>query len=112
MSPGILFPSAATHYFLGEIDMTLVFPAVFKEHDNGSYECYFPDLECCTAEGDSFDDTVRNAIDAAYNWIMVELEEDEPDLPMISSPEEITLKEGESIHNISVHIRLNEGWDE
>ena len=50
-----------------------------------------------------------------YEWIRVELqEEEEPDLPAVSSDSDIDLKEGESIHHISTNednyasIRVNE----
>ena len=37
---------------------------------------FFPDLEDCQAEGETLDDAIDNANEAAYNWIYVELTED------------------------------------
>ena len=38
--------------------------------------------------------------------------EDTFELPPVSHPEDIDLKEGEFIRNIAVTIRLFDGWDE
>ena len=50
--------------------MTFVYPAVFTPKKDGKgYDAYFPDLECCEAEGPDLEDAVENAREAAYNWI-------------------------------------------
>ena len=55
--------------------MTFVYPAVFTPKKDGKgYDAYFPDLECCEAEGPDLEDAVENARDAAYNWISLELD--------------------------------------
>lgn len=46
------------------------------QNESGGYDAYFPDLECCEASGDSLDDAIDNANEAARNWIMVEFEEE------------------------------------
>lgn len=92
--------------------MKFVYPAVFRQAENGTYHAYFPDLDDCSAQGDTLSDCIENANEAAYNWIYVELTEFDSELPPISEPDDITLKEGESIRNISVNIRLTDGWDE
>lgn len=92
--------------------MNFIYPAVFRKKDDGTYHAYFPDLECCEASGDTLDDAIDNANDAARNWISVELEEEEPMLPSVSDPEDIASSEGDIIRNISVNIRFYEGWDE
>ena len=55
---------------------------------------------------------LKNANEAARNWITVELEEEEPLLPYVSDVEDIAVEEGDIIRNISVNIRFYEGWDE
>ncbi len=50
---------------------------------------FFPDLACCEAEGDSLDDAIDNANEAAYNWIYAEVMEDEMDLPAISDESDL-----------------------
>ena len=49
---------------------------------------------------------------AAYDWISLELSEDDCQLPPVSDAEDIELQEGDIIRNISVNIRFYEGWDE
>lgn len=92
--------------------MKFVYPAVFHQTPDGSFQAYFPDLEHCQATGETLGECIENANEAAYNWIYVELTEFDSDLPPISEPDDIPLKEGESIRNISVNIRLTDGWDE
>ena len=50
--------------------------------------------------------TIYSARDAAHNWIQVELDEFEGDLPFASHEEDIALKEGQFIRKISVTIKL------
>lgn len=95
-----------------EEDMTFIYPAVFTPKEDGSYTARFPDLEGCTAKGITLDDCVDDAIEAARTWLQVELEEDDWDLPAVSSPEDIDLLPGEEVRSIGVKIRLYEGWDE
>ena len=91
--------------------MKFIYPAVFRKTENG-YNAFFPDLACCTASGDSLDDAIDNANAAAYDWITLELSEESPEMPPISDPEDLPLEDGDVIRNISVNIRLYEGWDE
>jgi predicted RNase H-like HicB family nuclease len=92
--------------------MLFVYPAVFHKVKSGCYEGYFPDLSGCRVSGTTLDDAVGHAHDAAYEWISLELTEDEPMLPPISEERDIVLKKNEVIRNISVNIRMFEGWDE
>ena len=92
--------------------MNFIYPAVFHKKEDGTYHAIFPDLACCEASGNTLDDAIDNANEAARTWITVELEEDEPILPHVSDPEDILLAEDELIRNISVNIRFYEGWDE
>ena len=46
------------------------------------------------------------------NWLSLELAEEDPFIPYVSDEEDIELKDGEFIRNISVNIRFYEGWDE
>ena len=87
--------------------MTFVYPAVFTPHekDNG-FHVEFPDLECCEADGPDLEDAIENAREAAYNWIMVELEEEECDLPFASHEDDIHLEEGQFVRRILVTIKL------
>ena len=48
----------------------------------------------------------------ARDWITLELSEDEPMIPYVSDIEDIEVKDGEIVRNISMNIRFYEGWDE
>ena len=92
--------------------MKFIYPAVFTPETDGSYRASFPDLEGCTASGSSLDDAVEKANEAAAQWLTVELDEEVPDIPPVSDPDDIQLKEGQILRNIQVTYRFYEGWDE
>lgn len=87
--------------------MTFTYPAVFTPNKNGKgYHAFFPDLECCEADGPDLEDAIENARDAACNWITVEMEEFDSDLPFSTHVEDIKLEEGQLVKMISVRIKL------
>ena len=86
--------------------MKFVYPAVFRKTASGTYRAFFPDLEDCQAEGETLDDAIDNANEAAYNWIYLELTED-GELPSISDHSDLILEKGDEIRNISVNIRFD-----
>ncbi|MCB7317413.1 type II toxin-antitoxin system HicB family antitoxin [Lacrimispora sp. 210928-DFI.3.58] len=87
--------------------MTFTYPAVFTPKEEGKgYHVTFPDLECCEAEGPDLEDAVENARDAAYNWLMVELEEQTYEFPSQSHIEDIELSEGDFVKFIMVSVKL------
>lgn len=92
--------------------MKFIYPAVFRKQEEGGYRAFFPDLEQCEAIGETLEDAIENANEAARNWISVELEEADPFLPYVSDIEDIETEEGDIVRNISVNIRFYEGWDE
>lgn len=92
--------------------MRFIYPAVFKKNENGSYHATFPDLAGCEADGDSFEEIMKRANEAMYDWIDLELHEEDPNLPPATEPEEIKTEKNESVHRILVHYRMVEGWDE
>lgn len=92
--------------------MKFIYPAVFRKNKEGHFHVWFPDLDLCEASGETLEDAIENANEAARNWITVELEEDEPLLPYVTDIEDIEVEEGDIVRNISVNIRFYEGWDE
>ena len=93
--------------------MTFTYPAVFTPHKNGKgYHAFFPDLECCEADGPDLEDAIENARDAACNWITVEMEEFDMDsaddmfLSFSTHVDDIKLEEGLLVKMISVRIKL------
>ena len=92
--------------------MKFIYPAIFRQTEEGSYKGYFPDLEYCYGEGDTLDDAIDSINDAGKDWLTLELSEDEPLIPYVSDLEDLTLEEGDIVRNISMNIRFYEGWDE
>ena len=92
--------------------MKFIYPAVFRRTADGAYEGRFPDLEDCTARGDTLDEALDNANEAAGEWIGVELMEEDSSLPPVSDIEDLELSPGEIVRNICVTVRFYEGWDE
>ncbi|MCI5902778.1 MAG: type II toxin-antitoxin system HicB family antitoxin [Blautia sp.] len=92
--------------------MKFIYPAVFRKNEEGGYNAWFPDLDCCYAKGDTLDDAIDNANYAANEWISSELAEEDCELPPVSDASDLELEEGDIVRNISVNIRLYDGWDE
>ena len=91
--------------------MKFIYPAVFHQTKTGTYEGYFPDLACCYGKGDTLDEALDDAKEAAFDWITLELSEEEPVLPPVSDLSELQ-EDGAIVRNIAVNIRMFEGWDE
>ena len=91
--------------------MRFVYPAIFRKTKENSFHGFFPDLECCYGKGDTLEEAVDDANEAAVNWITVELEE-EGHLPPVSDVADLELEEGDVVRNIAVTIRLTDGYDE
>lgn len=81
--------------------MKLTYPACFYpcEKKIGGYTVEVPDLPGCVTEGDSLDDAVLMAIDAASGWILDELEDGKP-APAASPLEKIVPDEGGFVNTI------------
>ncbi len=92
--------------------MQFTYPAIFTPHEDGKgYHAEFPDLDCCEADGEDLFTAVEEARTAAYNWIWSEIDEFEGDLPFSTHEEDIELKEGQFIKQISVLIKLLPDYD-
>lgn len=87
--------------------MTFTYPAVFtKKEDGTGFHAFFSDLEMCEADGADLEDAIENARDAAQNWISVELEEFEGDLPFATHVDDIELAENQVAKQIMVKIKF------
>ncbi len=92
--------------------MKFIYPAVFHKTEDGKYKGFFPDLAECYGTGDTLDEAIESANAAAYDWISLELSEEVPNMPPISDESDLKLSQGDIVRNISVNIRMYEGWDE
>lgn len=87
--------------------MTFTYPAVFTPHKEGKgYHVEFPDLACCEADGPDLEDAVENARHAAYNWLLLEVEEQTYEFPAQTHVEDMELSEGQFIKYIMVTMHL------
>ncbi|MBQ9321567.1 MAG: type II toxin-antitoxin system HicB family antitoxin [Eubacterium sp.] len=92
--------------------MKFYYPVIVKQENDGRYHAVFPDLTMCEAYGDTMDDCLGAATEAAYDWIELELQEDEPELPSVTDHEDMHLADGEEVRMILVNMRLRPGFDE
>ena len=91
--------------------MKFVYPAIIEKNENG-YHAHFPDLAMCEADGETLDEVIYKAHDAMYDWIDLELSEDDPDLPYVTDEKDMDLPEGAIVRNIQITYRFHVGWDE
>lgn len=92
--------------------MKFIYPAVIKKTEKGTYRAVVPDLKCCEAEGETEEEAVERANEAACEWISLELSEEDGELPPVTDPGDLTLEAGEVVRNICANIRFTDGWDE
>lgn len=92
--------------------MRFTYPVVVTKEKDGSCKGYFPDLKGCEVSGADFQDCLDEAQLAAYNWIDLEMHEDDPQIPPSSDIDELGLKENQEARNILVIYRILEGWEE
>ncbi len=58
--------------------MKLIYPAIFTpDSEVGGYTVVFPDLPGCITEGDTLNDSITMAQDAAGGWLVPEVEKGE-----------------------------------
>ena len=53
--------------------MKFIYPAVFRKTDRGTYKGFFPDLAECYGEGETLDEAIEEANEAAYNWSLMKM---------------------------------------
>ncbi len=70
--------------------MKLIYPAIFKQEDIG-YSVVIPDLLGCCTQGDTLEEAIEMAEDAALGWLLTALEENE-NIPEASEIRDIDLE--------------------
>lgn len=71
--------------------MKLVYPACIYEEKEGGYSVEVPDLKGCYTQGETLEETLEMAQDAALGWLLTSIEDDE-EIPNPSKIEEIKIK--------------------
>lgn len=74
--------------------MKLIYPACFYTEEDGGYSVEVPDLKGCITQGDSLEEAIQMAEDAALGWLLTTIEDGE-EIPKSSKIQDINLeKEG------------------
>ena len=92
--------------------MKFIYPAIIRKEENGTFKATFPDLACCEATGESLDDVIEKANEAAVGWVELELCEDMPMLPPVTDKDDLVLQEGELVRDICANVKFYDGWEE
>ena len=92
--------------------MKFIYPAIIRKEENGTFKATFPDLACCEASGESLDDVIEKANEAAVGWLELELSEDMPMLPPVTDKDDLVLQEGELVRDICANVKFYDGWEE
>lgn len=64
--------------------MKFTYPAVFHKTEQGTQKVIFQISPAAMQKGDTLDEALEDAIHSAYDWISLELTEEEPDFPPVS----------------------------
>ena len=92
--------------------MKFIYPAIIRKEENGTFKATIPDLACCEAIGDSLDDVIEKANEAAVGWLELELSEEMPMLPPVTDKDDLVLEEGELVRDICANVKFYDGWEE
>lgn len=79
--------------------MKLVYPACFYKEEDGGYSVDIPDLLGCCTQGDSLEEALEMAQDAALGWILTAIEDNE-EIPVPSDINEIKLENEKGFKNL------------
>jgi len=84
--------------------MDYIYPAVFKQNNDGSYTITFPDLPGCISEGKSLSKAINMAQAALSEWIEY-LTESKQSIQNASDIKDITINANEFVTLINITIR-------
>ena len=57
--------------------MKVVYPACFYKEKDGGFSVQFPDLLGCCTQGDTLEEAIQMAEDAALGWLLTSVENNE-----------------------------------
>lgn len=83
--------------------MKLAYPACFYYEEEGGYSVEFPDLKGCITQGDTLEQAIEMAEDAALGWLLDELESGK-EIPKASKIEEVKLEKDGFINLILLNL--------
>lgn len=73
----------------------LFYPAIFQSEEIG-FSVFFPDIEGCNTQGDTIEESYKNAFDA-LGIVLSYMEDEHILIPKASSPQNIKLEEGQFV---------------
>lgn len=79
--------------------MKLVYPACFYKEDDGGYSVDIPDLLGCCTQGETLEEALEMAQDAALGWILTAIEDNE-EIPSPSDMKDIKLEKENGFKNL------------
>ena len=79
--------------------MKLVYPACFYKEEDGGYSVEIPDLLGCCTQGNSLEEALELAQDAALGWILTAIEDNE-EIPTPSDIKDIKLINEKGFKNL------------
>lgn len=71
--------------------MKLVYPACFYKEDDGGYSVTIPDLKGCYTQGNTLQEALEMAEDAALGWLLLAIEDGEK-IPVANDINDIPLE--------------------
>lgn len=71
--------------------MKVVYPACFYKEKDGGFSVQFPDLLGCCTQGDTLEEAIQMAEDAALGWLLTSVENNE-EVPKASDIEDVKLE--------------------
>ena len=78
--------------------MKVVYPACFYKEKDGGFSVQFPDLLGCCTQGDTLEEAIQMAEDAALGWLLTSVENNE-EVPKASDIKDVKL-ENENVYNL------------
>lgn len=79
--------------------MKLVYPACFYKEEDGGYSVEIPDLLGCCTQGNTLEEALELAQDAALGWILTAIEDNE-EIPTPSDIKDIELINEKGFKNL------------
>jgi len=92
--------------------MRFCYPVILTKQEDDTYAGSFPDLTGCVCRGETLQEALDDAQEAARTWVEVEMQEEVPDMPGATDLRDLTLAENQVARNILVIHKLTEGWEE
>ena len=84
--------------------MKIVYPACFYKEDDGGFSVQFPDLLGCCTQGDTIEEAIQMAEDAALGWLLTSVENNE-EIPKASNIKDIKLENEIESRNVRGIVR-------